>query len=382
MSDREEKDERTEEMHDDTPTTETVPTPPSVDTTPPTFSTFPTQELTRPTSGTAMMTGDDPPPPAAATRPGVDVPIISEDVVLTDLSESRLRSYVSQAKEAYCRYFPEGREPLVQTDRAMILLAKGVTHSFFDSHFLPIKARYLLDENLDLYIRKVPGDCHGQIQSQMIIHWGNWSDGQGLFRSIGIGDATKNSYSDKEFEPDVAIYARSDGKQATPRCVIEIEVNNQSPRESKELAGIYFQDPNVRAVVLIKIWNRRTDSTFAAACVVWIKDQAGNIECLAAHDFGTAPIAAQARNNLSNQVDEQVPPLLIPSVPVDLAYTLPQPDRAIAGRDPQIVNIPALPILVNASNEHGQPLADLNPPIQNLELNLSVYVELIEMTLP
>jgi hypothetical protein len=78
-----------------------------------------------------------------------DVPIISETVDLTSLSESQLDDYVRQAKDMYSDLFPEGREPLIQTDRAMILLAKNVTDSVFESRFLPIPARYLLDEHLD-----------------------------------------------------------------------------------------------------------------------------------------------------------------------------------------------------------------------------------------
>jgi hypothetical protein len=107
------------------------------------------------------MSADAPrfPPP-----PGLEgVPIIDEDVEVNDLSESQLIDYVRQAKDTYSHYFPEGREPLVQTDRAMILLAKNVTDTVFERRFLPIKARYLLDENQDLYIRKVPGRCHGVV---------------------------------------------------------------------------------------------------------------------------------------------------------------------------------------------------------------------------
>jgi hypothetical protein len=73
---------------------------------------------------------------SADDLPGLEgVPIISEEVVLTDLSESQLIDYVSQAKDAHSRYFPEGREPLAQTDRAMILLAKNVTDEVFESFF-------------------------------------------------------------------------------------------------------------------------------------------------------------------------------------------------------------------------------------------------------
>jgi hypothetical protein len=87
------------------------------------------------------------PPP-----PGLEgVPIIDEDVELNDLSESQLIDFVRQTNDNYSQYFPEGREPLVQTDRAMILLAKNVTDAVFESRFLPIKARYLLDINQDQF---------------------------------------------------------------------------------------------------------------------------------------------------------------------------------------------------------------------------------------
>jgi hypothetical protein len=74
------------------------------------------------------------PPP-----PGLEgVPIIDKDVELNDLSESQLIDYVRQAKDTHGHYFPESREPLVQTDRAMILLAKNVTDAVFESRFLKV----------------------------------------------------------------------------------------------------------------------------------------------------------------------------------------------------------------------------------------------------
>lgn len=309
------------------------------------------------------------------------VPIISEDVDLADLSESQLIHYVRQAKDAFSHYFPEGHEPLVQTDRALILLAKNVTDQVFESRFLPIKARYLLDENMDLYIRKVPGRCHGQVHSRVNADCVNWQDGQGLFDSFAVGDAVKSNYDGTKLEPDVAVFALSDGKNSTPRCIIEIEVNHRSPREARELAAVYFREPSVRSVVLLKVWNRRVDRTFAAACVVWAKGGDGNVGCHSAHDFGTAPIDAEARNNLSGANENEPAPLTVPTVPAGMAYTTPQPGRAIAGHAPQIVNIPASLLIVNATNEHGEQLMGLNPPIENLQLNLSVYLRVIERSL-
>jgi hypothetical protein len=198
------------------------------------------------------MSADAPrlPPPSAGAGagaprlpppPGLEgVPIIDKDVELNGLSESQLIDYVRQAKDTHSHYFPEGREPLVQTDRAMILLAVNVTDAVFESRFLPIKARYLLDENQDLYIRKVPGTCHGEVHARVIYDCIVWTDGQGLFRSVAVGDAVNKDYGGKKLEPDVAISARSDGANVMPRCVIEIEVNHRSPREARELAAVYF----------------------------------------------------------------------------------------------------------------------------------------------
>jgi hypothetical protein len=46
------------------------------------------------------------------------------------------------------------------------------------------------------------------------------------------------------------------------------------------------------------------------------------------------------------------------------------------------VEIPALPLIVNATNEYGVQLVDADPPIQNLELYLSRCVVIIDRSLP
>jgi hypothetical protein len=81
------------------------------------------------------------------------VPIIDEDVELNDLSESQLIDYVRQAKDTYSHYFPEGREPLVQTDRALILLAKNVTVQ-------SLKDAFCLSRHDTFWIK--PGLVHSQ----------------------------------------------------------------------------------------------------------------------------------------------------------------------------------------------------------------------------
>ena len=54
----------------------------------------------------------------------------------------------------------------------------------------------------------------------------------------------------------------------------------------------------------------------------------------------------------------------------------------IDNRVEQIFEIPALPIIMNSTNQLGEELRDCNPPITNLLLNLSNYAELIGGILP
>jgi hypothetical protein len=85
--------------------------------------------------------------------------------------------------------------------------------------------------------------------------------GQLLFDSFAILNAVKDNDDGNKLEPDACI-AFSFGANSMPRCNIEIEVNHRSPRETRELAAVYFGNNHVRSLVLLKV------RTFAAACVV------------------------------------------------------------------------------------------------------------------
>jgi hypothetical protein len=91
-------------------------------------------------------------------------------------------------------------------------------------------------------------------------------------------------------------------------------------------------------------------------------------------------MTTQARKNLSGNTDN--PPLPTPYVPFAVPDTLSVPGHPIAGRVAQTVEIPAMPLIVSATNENGDQLVDATPSIQNLELNLSMYVRVIERSLP
>ena len=63
-----------------------------------------------------------------------------------------------------------------------------------------------------------------------------------------------------------------------------------------------------------------------------------------------------------------------------MAHTPPEPSLPIADRVAQVVNIPASLFVANATNEGGEqlPVADVDPPIENLELNLWLQIDMIE----
>ena len=104
---------------------------------------------------------------------------------------------------------------------------------------------------------------------------------------------------------------------------------------------------------------------------MWAKQHDG-VRCLQAHDFETAPIDLQARNNLQNK-DRR----LRPYVPLTMEYVEPQPGRELNGRGPHMVDIPAEPIAVNLTPTHG-----INRPIPNLQLNLTCLARAAQCNLP
>jgi hypothetical protein len=86
--------------------------------------------------------------------------------------------------------------------------------------------------------------------------------------------------------------------KTSPRCVIEMKVSDRSPREARELAAVYFQNPTVSVMLLLKVRIRRLDGTFVAVCILWIRPDDNGIEdekegsrlhfgSVAAHEFGT-----------------------------------------------------------------------------------------------
>jgi hypothetical protein len=55
----------------------------------------------------------------------------------------------------------------------------------------------------------------------------------------------------------------------------------------------------VKVVMLVKVRKRwAAQGAFAASCVVWVKDEHGNILCDAAHYFGSRPIDEIDRNDV------------------------------------------------------------------------------------
>ena len=136
------------------------------------------------------------------------------------------------------------------------------------------------------------------------------------------------------------------------------------------------------AVILVKVWRPRRNGTFAATCIVWLRQPNARIAhygSVQAHDFGTAQMSTQARQNLSNQLRDENDQHTYPFVPETMVYTVPTAHPA-AGRSPQIVEIPAEIFMVEGTNEDA--VAQVTPAINNLRLDLSRVAQEIENSLP
>jgi hypothetical protein len=63
----------------------------------------------------------------------------------------------------------------------------------------------------------VIGVVHAEVVGDCVI----WKRGQGLLASVLVGDAVNKDFGGNKLEPDVAIFAFSDGANRMPRCLIE-----------------------------------------------------------------------------------------------------------------------------------------------------------------
>ena len=136
------------------------------------------------------------------------------------------------------------------------------------------------------------------------------------------------------------------------------------------------------AVILVKVWRPRRNGTFAATCIVWLRQPNARIAhygSVQAHDFGTAQMSTRARQNLLTQLRDENDQHTYPFVPDTMVYTMPTA-RPAAGRSPQIVEIPAEIFTVEGTNEDA--LAQVTPAINNLRLDLSRVAQEIENTQP
>jgi hypothetical protein len=307
-------------------------------------------------------------------RPGLDFAIVEDGVDFNALEPSQMEEYIRRAKELFAEYFPEGGASSLDGPHR-VLVAHGVQEVVFERHLVPLKARLLLDENHDLYLRKVPRSCQSVVHGRVIMDIGVWESRSLQWGSLRVQSACNGDYGNSKLEPDVGILAASD-RHNTPRVIVEIEATHLSPRQSREQARIYFENHAVKAVVLIKVWPRDQNGAFAAAGILWVRDACNNIFCAEAHDFGTRPIATVARTNLSEMIGEHD---RTPRVPLEtMDFTEPQPHRAIGGRTPQILRVPVGLIVANAFSRDGDILTDRTPPPEDLPLDLALYAQIAE----
>ena len=87
-----------------------------------------------------------------------------------------------------------------------------------------------------MYLRKVPGNCHGCVHGELNIMAFVWMINNGIRRPnnhqpLDIGNAVKGAYGNTKAEPDVVIM---DSASRNPIAIIEVEVTHRSGNESRE----------------------------------------------------------------------------------------------------------------------------------------------------
>jgi hypothetical protein len=135
--------------------------------------------------------------------PGLDYPIIPDSVVLQTLSTSQIRDFIAKAKDRFPQYFPGGRAATVpdshESCRGHVLIARHVTAEQHDRLFDRESRSLQLEVDGNLYIRKVPGSCHGRLHAKLIGMAWNWTKINGIRgirsinRPLNIEDAVKGA---------------------------------------------------------------------------------------------------------------------------------------------------------------------------------------------
>ena len=112
--------------------------------------------------------------------------------------------------------------------------------SLWYSVFASQGSLFAREENGDLYIRKVSGQCHRGVHHKIIGGVDGWIRANGLDESILGIDAGQGLYGSTKAEPDVGIHAASDGWCSTPLVNIEIDLTHRNTRGSRKQAGLYL----------------------------------------------------------------------------------------------------------------------------------------------
>ena len=157
-------------------------------------------------------------------------------------------------------------------------------------------------------------------------------------------------------------------------AVLEMEITHRSiPALRAHAQRIFDGDVNVIIVGVLKVHRRRTDGSFAAEFVAWMRGADGTIQCLPAcvHDFGTA--ASEAINHW-RAVRDDSPDAVVPQ---NVQFIQQEPRAAGEQRGPLV--LPVADVLRRALNAG---VAIPNAAVVPFPIDLTRIASIVHMDLP
>jgi len=169
-----------------------------------------------------------------------------------------------------------------------------------------------------LYIIELPSARHIVPNAWIYETTGNWRNACGLTSVCDVGCNVIIGANSRK-EPDATFSPNSPWGGAGPhdlngglpqaRFIVEI-ARSQDVNELREIGLLYLAILEYcRAFLGIKLWGHRDDGTWAAAAMLWVKDEAGVVNLSQAISFGTANISPVALANLASDLDGGLPPV-------------------------------------------------------------------------
>lgn len=134
----------------------------------------------------------------------------------------------------------------------------------------------VLTEDGNLYVKKVPNPAHAVAHGEVTASIGVFRAATQTEDFISVPDAMRRLLAGAATEPDILLiptFSWDGNDNGKARGMIEIEYKHRGPDASRAQGFAFLNASHFhRFYMLLRIYPRRVDGTFAAACVLWRKN--------------------------------------------------------------------------------------------------------------